>query len=547
MKANSTAGSSLRSSQKGEDVVQDLENEHNRIAVEEKSASELWLSMLIYKVCTFNRLVDMAPGAIRLAEILHCSPPVHWVIRKTFFAQFCGGETANECIGTMTSFRNAGINSILDLSVEADVNGPDTAHLTPDELRAWFNNNADNNASQIAACIATASTIPKSFAAIKVTALSSPLLLQQVSSTLTALRAAFKDMDQDGDGRLNKSEFHQLVAMLSHPDQDQESRDHTVDQLFKGADKDQDGFVDWIDFSSTVSLGHDETRALFTAQNVSDGSIVIPGLTKEDLEDYRRLLDRMESLCKQAKETRTRLMIDAEQTYFQPAIDGVVLHLQEHYNRIHDVDGPLIFNTYQMYLKDALGRLQQDHGRAQRNGYVMAVKMVRGAYMVSERKRAQELNLEDPIHKDIEATHASYNAGIDLMLEKITRKEPSPTTAHGMDQEVSSSPSLQNSSAVLFVASHNRDSVIQACKRMKELDLGPQSGLVMFGQLMGMCDQISYTLGQHGFDVYKYIPYGAIQDVIPYLVRRAQENSSVLSGVTVERSLLWEELKKRLK
>ncbi|KAF8978042.1 hypothetical protein BGZ46_006866 [Entomortierella lignicola] len=494
----------------GGDVVQDLKNEHNRIGVVKKSTSELLLSMIVYKMCTFSLLVDIAPRFIHLAEMMHLSSVAYWVVRKTFFAQFCGGETAADCISTMRSLKNAGINSILDLSIEADLNESELKYQSPKEIRARFNKSADNIASQFNTCIETASNMSKSFAAIKVTAMGSPLLLQQVSSTLSALQSSFRTMDQDQDGKVTKDEFKQLVKMLPNPLQDQESLEILVDQLFNEADRDQDDKIDWIDFTCTVSMNREETRNLFIAGNDAENPETIPGLSIEDLEDYGRLLTRMEKLCDQAEKSQTRLMIDAEQTYFQPAIDNVALYLQELYNRTPHADGPLVYNTYQMYLRDALDRLHQDYARSQRNGYVLAAKLVRGAYMVSERKRAQDLGLADPICDGIEATHASYNSGVDFMLGEMTRQLTHANAAD--DNSVSSELSLKNSPVVLFVASHNKDSVIRTCERMQELGLSPQSGLVMFGQLMGM---------------------------------RAQENSSVLGGVAVERNLLLEELKAR--
>ncbi|KAF9431167.1 hypothetical protein BGZ94_007618 [Podila epigama] len=523
----------------GESVFQDLKDEHNRIGVEKKSSADLMLSMLVYKLCTFSLLVDMAPQLISLAEMMHLTPPVYWFIRNTFFAQFCGGESADDCIGTMNALKSAGIGSILDLSIEADLDEDSLRDESPEQIRARFNKSADNIASQISTCIETASNMSKSFAAIKVTAMGSPLLLQQVSSTLVSLENRFKNMDKDKDGKVTKDEFKQLLKMLPNPTfaQTPAEQEKLAEHLFTEADKDKDGRVDWVDFACTISLNRDETRALFLSESQQAGSeTTIPGLAKADLEDYKRVLVRMEQLCDRAAKTHTRLMIDAEQTYFQPAIDSVALHLQEQYNNSPHVDGPLIFNTYQMYLKDAYHRLQQDYTRAQRNGYVLAAKLVRGAYMVSERKRALELGLEDPICDGIEATHTSYDAGVDFMLQKMSEQK---------QISASNDLTLQASPVVLFVASHNKDSVIRTCERMQELQLTPQSGLVMFGQLMGMCDQISYTLGQHGYGIYKYVPYGPIHHVIPYLIRRAQENASVLGGVAVERNLLWEELKSR--
>ncbi|GJJ70833.1 proline dehydrogenase [Entomortierella parvispora] len=555
--SNSFGSSSLTG-----DIMVDLQDEHNKIGVEKKSNADLMLSMLVYKLCTLSLLVDMAPRLISIAEMLHLTPPVYWFVRKTFFAQFCGGESADDCIDTMSALKSAGINSILDLSVEADLDESELKGQSPDHIRARFNQSADYIAEQISTCIQTASNMSKSFAAIKITAMGSPLLLQQVSSTLNGLESSFKKTDEDKDGKITKDEFKQLVKMLPNPmlSKDQSSLDGLVDALFQEADRDQDGMVDWVDFASTISMNRDETRALFVSAQEPKPNVSIPGLVKEDLDDYKRLLERMESLCEQAEKTHTRLMIDAEQTYFQPAIDSVALHLQERFNHSAtsteslvsdggDKDGPLIFNTYQMYLKDALGRLQQDYTRAQRNGYVLAAKLVRGAYMVSERKRAQELGLEDPICDGIEATHVSYNAGVDFLLGEMMNSRAKTGLKQIEDGTLPSpsspSLSLKSSPVVLFVASHNKDSVIRTCERMQELELSPESGLVMFGQLMGMCDQISYTLGQHGYGIYKYVPYGPIHHVIPYLIRRAQENASVLGGVAVERRLLWEELKSR--
>ncbi|KAF9962208.1 hypothetical protein BGZ72_009284 [Mortierella alpina] len=549
MEAGSASSSSLATLE-GNNVIDDLKNEHSRIAVQKTSTSELLRSIFVYKLCSFSWLVDLAPKIIHLAEKVHFTLPVYWIVRRTFFAQFCGGETAEDCIDTMNAFKQAGINSILDLSIEADLDDSDLAQETNQETRDRFKQSADDIASKVSTCIATASAMPQSFAAIKVTALVRPLLLQQISNTLTAMEHCFLSLDQDGDGRITVKEFKQLISMLPNPTgiaQSDESLETVVERLFIEADKDRDGYVDWVDIACTVSLNRGETCALFiTEQSASNKLELIPGLCNEDFEDYKLLLVRVKKLCDQAEKTQTRLMIDAEQTYFQPAIDDMALHLQERYNRTRHADGPLIYNTYQMYIKDAFGRLQRDFERAQRNDYVLAVKMVRGAYMVSERKRASELGLEDPICDGIEATHASFNAGLDFVLTKMARPlQQGATSVQGVDQLDSFQPTLSSSRVVLVVASHNMASTIRTCERMRELGLEPQSGLVMFGQLKGMCDHMSYTLGKHGYGVYKYVPYGPIHHVIPYLIRRAQENASMLEGVVVERVLIWEELKLR--
>ncbi|KAF4074224.1 hypothetical protein AMELA_G00237070 [Ameiurus melas] len=144
--------------------------------------------------------------------------------------------------------------------------------------------------------------------------------------------------------------------------------------------------------------------------------------------------------------------------------------------------------------------------------------------MHQERSRAQEVGYEDPINPDYESTSRMYHRCLDYVLEEIDR----------------------NGKANVMVASHNIDTVKHTIKRMNEMGLVPADRKVYFGQLLGMCDQISFPLGQAGFPVYKYVPYGPVNEVIPYLSRRAQENRGMMKGAKMERDLLWKELLRRL-
>lgn len=189
-----------------------------------------------------------------------------------------------------------------------------------------------------------------------------------------------------------------------------------------------------------------------------------------------------------------------------------------------------------MYTKSSRGRLELDVELAKRENFTFAAKLVRGAYMVSERKRAEEMGYVSPIHETLEDTHASYNGGVKFLLNKL-----------GEYQQATGESVTSTTSPIIFmVASHNRDSVITTIEEMEHHGIKARSGIVHFGQLFGMQDQLSYTLGRNGYSIYKYLPYGMIDEVIPYLLRRAQENSSVLGGVAVERQLMWGELKGRL-
>ncbi|XP_070307929.1 hydroxyproline dehydrogenase isoform X3 [Odocoileus virginianus] len=178
----------------------------------------------------------------------------------------------------------------------------------------------------------------------------------------------------------------------------------------------------------------------------------------------------------------------------------------------------------QRVVQDTYERLRRDAEVADRAGLAFGVKLVRGAYLDKEREMAWLQGTEDPTQPDYEATTQSYSRCLELMLTQVSHRGP---MCH------------------LMVASHNEDSVRQATKRMWELGI-PPDGPVCFGQLLGMCDHVSLALGQAGYAVYKSIPYGSLEEVIPYLIRRAQENRSVLRGARREQKLLSQELRRRL-
>ncbi|XP_029462931.1 hydroxyproline dehydrogenase [Rhinatrema bivittatum] len=222
-----------------------------------------------------------------------------------------------------------------------------------------------------------------------------------------------------------------------------------------------------------------------------------------------------------AKDHGVRVLVDAEYTYLNPALTLVTMAMMAQCNQSE----PWIWNTYQCYLKESYDLLCQGIALADHLGVGFGVKLVRGAYMGKERKLAKEKGYEDPINLDWETTNQSYQRSLDKMLELAGR--------HGNRYNV-------------IVASHNEESVIHAVRRMHELHIPQDGGAVCFGQLLGMCDQVSLTLGQAGYAVYKSIPYGSVDDVIPYLVRRAQENQTVLQGIRKERDLLRRELRRRI-
>ena len=161
---------------------------------------------------------------------------------------------------------------------------------------------------------------------------------------------------------------------------------------------------------------------------------------------------------------------------------------------------------------------------ARREGFFFAVKLVRGAYMEQERFRAHTVGYVDPVHASYEATNECYNNALTLLLQEVRDRKAS-----------------------VMVATHNEASVLHAINTMRQYDIKPDDKTVFFGQLLGMCDVITYALGGAGYAAYKYVPYGPVEDVMPYLSRRAMENRSLMKGVVKERNMLWSELGRRLR
>merc|ERR1719453_1424792 len=238
------------------------------------------------------------------------------------------------------------------------------------------------------------------------------------------------------------------------------------------------------------------------------------------------MIERVQGLAALAERHSVRLMIDAEHSYFQPAIDQLVLDLQRKYNR--QKHQPIIFNTYQAYLKDAPSKIDAHIALAEREGWHFAAKLVRGAYMELEATHAVALGQESPIHPTIDATHDCYNDAISTILRRpaVTNGESRPN---------------------LMVASHNQGSIEHTLSEMAENGITRDAdGGVAFGQLYGMADHLTFTLGAHGYQAYKYVPYGPLHEVLPYLVRRAQENAGMLKNSGNERAMLLAELRRRM-
>lgn len=301
-----------------------------------------------------------------------------------------------------------------------------------------------------------------------------------------------------------------------------DNQDH-LDAIFGVLDPSEtNGMIDYISFSHMITP---YTLPTFTLKCKDIGPLALVTPSVEEIVLMRKMSERLHILAEEAAVCGTKLLIDAEHTKYQPAIDNLVLELKQKYNAKTRTSRPVIFNTYQCYLKDARERIRTDLQRSERFGFHFAAKLVRGAYMIHERERARELKRVSPIHDTATDTHACYNEVIEMLLKHRQLNGP------GLE---------------IMVATHNKESIQKTVQLMNNLKLEPNNESVHFAQLFGMSDNLTFTLGKHGYNAYKYLPYGEVQQVIPYLVRRAQENGDVLGNAKSEVVLLQEELKKRL-
>lgn len=239
-------------------------------------------------------------------------------------------------------------------------------------------------------------------------------------------------------------------------------------------------------------------------------------LTEKSLLKWERIQSRVNEICGFAHSLDQPVFIDAEDFHIQNAIDRLATAMMERYN----TEKPLIYNTIQLYRKDRLEFLQTSHAEAREKGYFYGIKLVRGAYMEKERERAEAKGYPSPINETKADTDHDYDAAIFYCLDNI--------------EDIS-----------FVCATHNEASTQLLVAEMAKRNLPPDHPHIYFSQLYGMSDNLSYVLAKNGYNVSKYVPYGPVKDALPYLTRRAQENTSVAGQVSRELDLIKRELERR--
>ena len=316
------------------------------------------------------------------------------------------------------------------------------------------------------------------------------------------LQESFKTVKKLNDKNV-KSYLHYSVEGLENEKTYDNSLKEVIRSIEFAASKD---ILDFSVFKPTAIASSDILNKVTEEKELSDFE---KGL-------YDRIVDRFDIICKTAFENQIKVLVDAEESWFQGAIDNIVLSMMTKYNKHNTI----VFNTSQMYRHDRLNYLYQLKKLSIENSFHIGIKLVRGAYIEKENKRAKKHNYKSPICESKDATDVNFNEGTKFILSN-----------------------LDNFS--LFCGSHNEKSIYYILDIMKEEKIQKNNPKIWFGQLYGMSDNISFNLAEEGYNVIKYLPFGPIKQVIPYLIRRAEENTSVKGQTSRELQLIMKELKRR--
>ncbi len=389
-----------------------LSFENTAIAFKGKDDAALRRSYWLFKLIGNPTLVKIGGAMTHFA--LGIGFPIGWLIKKNIFAQFCGGETVEECKVASARLAEYNIGTILDYSVE---------------------------------------------------------------------------------GKEKESDF-----------------DSTADEIIRTIDAAKGN--PHIPFCVFKVTGGARFELLEKQNEVVRGTLT--QLSEKDQSEWNRVVQRVLQICQAAYDADQRIFIDAEDSWIQDAIDALCHDMMEKFNH----NAPIVYNTIQLYRHDRLDFLKKAHAWAREKGLHYAVKLVRGAYMEKEGKRAAEMGYQNPIQPSKEATDRDFNAGVQYCLDNL--------------QDMA-----------LCCGSHNEESSMLLAQWMEEKGVVKNDNRVAFAQLFGMSDHISYNLADAGYNVVKYLPYGPIKEVMPYLLRRAQENTSVKGQTSRELGLILKERKRR--
>lgn len=299
-----------------------------------------------------------------------------------------------------------------------------------------------------------------------------------------------------------------------------------LDYALEGEDDEEIFDATYKEIMRTITFAHNNKKTPFSAFKMTGiGSFDLmvkvsnnKTLSESEAVSYEKLIKRVDDICKLGYDSDVPVLIDAEETWIQPMLDSLILDMMRKYNK----EKAIVQNTYQMYRHDRVSVIKQHHAMAQAEGFKLGLKIVRGAYMEKERDRAKVMGYPSPIQPNKEATDKDFNDIIRYFVDNVD-------------------------TICFMVATHNEKSTQLLATLIEEHALPRNHPHIYFSQLYGMSDHLTNNLALKGYNVVKYVPYGEVKTMLPYLIRRAEENSSVSGQSSRELLLIKQEIDRRKK
>ncbi|KAK0088404.1 hypothetical protein PV326_004847, partial [Microctonus aethiopoides] len=500
-KNNSTIGSTKSTSRQIDPL--DLRFNDPVASFKSKTTLELIRAYIVYQICSIEYVVENNMKFMRFANKILGERLFKMFMKATFYGHFVAGEDENEIRPVLDRLRQFGVKPILDYSVEEDMSQEEAERR---EVQASVSEAGDETKEGTIKKY----HVEKSFAdrRYKVSSARTYFYLNEASCErnmdifIRCLEAVAAGSKNDGIIAVKLTALGRpqlLPDVLKKKFEEAHIRDEVpVKKFLEKIQSDKEGVIHLFPWSGILDENY-QLSETFQVPDIKTGKMVklMTQLTRKEEEMFRNMIRRLNNIVAIATKLNVRIMIDAEQTYFQPAISRLTLEMMRKYN------------TERTYLKDAYNEVKTDLEQAERQNFYFGAKIVRGAYIEQERARAAAMSYSDPTCANYEATTENYHKTLMECLRRMKQYKDK-----GEDPK----------KLAIMVASHNEDTVRFAIEKMKEIGISPEDKVICFGQLFAMCDYLTFPLGQSGYSAYKYIPYGPVKEVLPYLSRRAQEN-----------------------
>jgi len=472
----------------------------------DRSVVDLLNMYVMNTVCTKDVFVDNCHHMYKFSNKLFGSYITQSLVGNTMGRIFTAGNSLETVDQFVTSWPNKNIQIYIDYSNEAVPGQILTAKELDDTTRVFCES------------ITLASKAgSKSGIAIKVSALVLPEVLLKTNVAQVTQYSFFSQSYGNLQETLTAKQIWNKLEELNVEASFEDLKEFMG--LFLNKQLTSESELETVKITKFEWLNN--IHAYYINNSPKNANKILLQLTKftpEDLSELARLSERLDLIFTKAHQEKSTVLVDAEQTYIQATIDSFTMQFSEVYNK----DTAFVLNTFQNYLKSTQDRVNFEIERCKALKIPFGAKLVRGAYMVEERRLAKELNYADPIHDTVENTHDCYNMNLTNVIKNW----------------------IPNSH--LMVASHNEYSNYYGKSLVKEYNITADKGHVTFIQLLGLADHLTFSNAEDGLTSAKYVPFGPIPIMIPYLIRRAQESKQMLASASLQRGFVLSELAKRL-